>query len=217
MFRKKLVSIVGSLLFALCMLLISSIGAPSAFAATKTTHVTAAAATTTSCPPTLQQGSSGTWVKALQYHLNIIATVFLQSNTHLATDGQFGPLTKNLVEQFQTGYGGLQVDGVVGPQTWSALGLCNQGLAPASASLAGPIYACPPTLRNGSSGTWVTFLQYYLNSLSTWQAFPLNPLLATDGQFGPHTTAAVKALQTSWLLQVDGVVGPQTWAALGMC
>ena len=38
----------------------------------------------------------------------------------LTVDGDFGPLTKGAVEQFQ-GSHGLLVDGIVGNQTWPAL------------------------------------------------------------------------------------------------
>jgi hypothetical protein len=37
------------------------------------------------------------------------------------------------------------------------------------------------------------------------------PALVVDGQFGPKTTASVKALQTRWKLPVTGIIDDQTW------
>lgn len=42
---------------------------------------------------------------------------------NLAIDGGYGTLTRSAVIKFQRYYGGLAVDGVVGPQTW--WGLCS--------------------------------------------------------------------------------------------
>ena len=39
-----------------------------------------------------------------------------------------------------------------------------------------------------------------------------NPVLATDGIYGPETAAAVKGAQESGGIEADGVVGLQTWA-----
>ncbi len=61
----------------------------------------------------LQQGSTGGSVKILQVGLN-------GKGYSLVGDGVFGPATYNAVRRFQSD-SGLQVDGVVGPQTWEAL------------------------------------------------------------------------------------------------
>lgn len=67
----------------------------------------------------------------------------------------------------------------------------------------------PATLRNGSKGPDVTRLQTMLN-----KTVNPSPKLATDGDFGPKTEAAVKAYQKQHHLGVDGVVGEKTWGEL---
>lgn len=74
-----------------------------------TVSTPAAAATTTLCSTTLQQGSSGSCVVALQQRLN-------QLGATLTADGAFGPATKNAVLAFQ-GRSSIGFDGVVGPDT----------------------------------------------------------------------------------------------------
>ncbi|WP_197052067.1 MULTISPECIES: peptidoglycan-binding protein [Kocuria] len=63
---------------------------------------------------TLKQGSTGNDVRALQRSLN--ATM----NANLAVDGNFGAATHTAVINYQKSRG-LTADGVVGPQTWTAL------------------------------------------------------------------------------------------------
>ena len=70
----------------------------------------------------------------------------------------------------------------------------------------------PGTLRQGSSGQAVRELQYYLFILSAYYA--AIPAIAIDGEFGPATTAAVKAFQQLMGLTVDGIVGQATWNKL---
>ncbi len=65
-------------------------------------------------PPILQEGARGTLVEKLQATLNDMAGV----TPPLAVDGDFGPLTAGAVRSVQK-EGGIQVDGVVGLQTWA--------------------------------------------------------------------------------------------------
>lgn len=63
-----------------------------------------------------------------------------------------------------------------------------------------------PTLRNGSSGEYVTLLQTKLIQMG----YDLSPFGA-DGKYGNKTTAAVKQLQSDHGLVSDGVTGKLTW------
>ena len=63
-----------------------------------------------------------------------------------------------------------------------------------------------PLEQEGSTGENVRSVQYLLNDHGS--------ALAVDGDFGPLTSAAVRAFQASHGLGVDGIVGNQTWPAL---
>jgi peptidoglycan hydrolase-like protein with peptidoglycan-binding domain len=63
-----------------------------------------------------------------------------------------------------------------------------------------------PTLRVGSKGEYVSYLQSILNYYG--YSIPV------DGIFGAKTEAAVKQFQKSRRLLVDGIVGSKTWDAL---
>jgi hypothetical protein len=69
-----------------------------------------------------------------------------------------------------------------------------------------------PTLRRGSTGPDVNYLQSLLN-----RAYKSYSNLVVDGIFGPATEAVVREFQLrAGLPAVDGVVGPATWARLGV-
>ncbi|REE81240.1 putative peptidoglycan binding protein [Paenibacillus taihuensis] len=76
----------------------------------------AAYATNFNSFPTLQQGASGGYVRALQANLY----AFGQAATVGTIDGSFGSSTKTAVQNFQTAYG-LTSDGSMGPASWSKM------------------------------------------------------------------------------------------------
>ena len=64
--------------------------------------------------PLLQYGSKGIYVKILQVLLNYY------NHADLDVDGDFGPHTKSTVADYQMKYK-LEIDGIVGRETWSQL------------------------------------------------------------------------------------------------
>jgi flagellum-specific peptidoglycan hydrolase FlgJ len=64
-----------------------------------------------------------------------------------------------------------------------------------------------PTLSEGATGAAVAKMQQLL----TKAGFSTQ---GVDGDFGPHTLAAVESFQRAKGLSVDGVCGPMTWGAL---
>lgn len=73
--------------------------------------------------------TQGTWrygdnhycVGLIQWLLNSEGWYLRYANwSTLEADQDFGPLTRGQVKAFQT-YAGIQIDGIVGPQTWGAL------------------------------------------------------------------------------------------------
>src|SRR5512132_1229397 len=136
--------------------------------------------------PLTRKGDQQHPVKTLQY--------LLRARGHNVTaDGIFGSNTDAAVRAFQQRKG-LAVDGIVGPNTWSALII---------------------TVKQGSQGDAVRGVQeeFQFRNLSGDQA---GKGLQGDGAFGPRTDAAVRGFQQTLhrappSITVDGVVGPVTW------
>ena len=121
--------------------------------------------------------------------------------------GFFGTITEEAVRDFQRKHN-LQVDGIAGPQTISALK--SMGGQATTASTATTTQASTTSnisisaiLRNGSTGTQVRNLQQSLKDKGYYTS-------TVDGQFGRLTETAVRNYQRANNLTADGIAGPQT-------
>ena len=110
--------------------------------------------------------------------------------------GCFGKSTAAAVRSFQQRRAML-VDGLVGPQTWSALVEASWRLGDRT------LYLKHPAMR----GDDVSALQARLNALG----FDAG---REDGIFGPLAYEAVRAFQKEYGVAEDGMFGPRTYAAL---
>jgi peptidoglycan hydrolase-like protein with peptidoglycan-binding domain len=135
----------------------------------------------------LAPGDEGRDVEALQRALA------LRDHDGGPPDGIFGRATARAVEQYQRA-NALQVDRIVGPETWGTL----TNLA------AGRFHRI---LRSGARGHDVSWVQAVLVSLGFDSG-------GADGIFGPNTARAVAEFQSASGLDADSVVGPVTWQAL---
>ncbi|MCM1289509.1 MAG: peptidoglycan-binding protein [Corallococcus sp.] len=135
--------------------------------------------------PTIRYGAKGNFVYLLQFMLR-------QNGYNITVDGIFGNGTLTALVDFQN-KNGLTSDGVAGQNTWRTL----------------LVLPPRPTLRVGSRGTYVRYLQEKLTS-------KLYPLGTIDGIFGNGTKNAVVEFQQENGLSADGIVGPRTWNAVSV-
>lgn len=151
-----------------------------------------------------RQGDSGYYVRLAQYFLRVISNYY-SAVRPIAIDGIFGSGTRNAVMDFQRRFG-LEVDGVIGPDTWNALYNVFMGIA----NTTGIAVDYPGTLlREGSRGDNVRLMQDYLAAIS--RSYPSIPTVTPDGIFGPATRQAVIAFQNTFGLDADGIIGRNTW------
>ena len=143
-------------------------------------------------------GDRGAIVKYLQERLNA-------NGANLVVDGVFGKATTAAVRSAQS-KAGIAVDSVVGPNTWSALNAGSGAGGSASAPAPSSSSHTQTTLRVGSRGDAVRYLQERLvaNGAS----------ITVDGVFGGATGSAVRSVQSAAGLKVDTVVGAKTWNAI---
>jgi hypothetical protein len=85
---------------------------------------------------------------------------------------------------------------------YDSFGKCNS-----MSGMGDLVSVAPPTLKWGSSGADVTYLQSSLNKLGYVAG-------SADGKFGDTTFYAVKKFQQAEGLTSDGIVGSRTWGLL---
>ena len=162
----------------------------------------------------LRLGSSGEGGLSVQGALNRIARNYPAIPKIYPVDGLFGPGTEEAVKAFQRIFN-LNSDGIVGAATWYQLiaiyvavtklaELGSEGQRYQVGS-----YNIPGALSLGSTGEYVSKLQYMLSVLS--QFIPEIPEPTIDGVYGIGTRDAVLAFQRYAGLTPSGLVGAATW------
>jgi N-acetylmuramoyl-L-alanine amidase len=136
-------------------------------------------------------GAHGEPVRDVQRRL-----VALGYGVDAVDDGSFGPLTEEAVRGFQQSRG-LRVDGIVGPDTWTALVEAGYRLGDRF------LYHRTPMQR----GDDVVELQSNLGALG----FDAGRV---DGICGPDTARALREFQRNSGLTPDAICGPDTVSAL---
>jgi peptidoglycan hydrolase-like protein with peptidoglycan-binding domain len=151
------------------------------------------ALTSSSYPADIQEGLISGCVTELHELLN-------QHGAALSVDGDFGANTLAAVKDFQSVHG-LEVDGVVGPNTKAALD-AGSGTVPAAISITSS--SCPANMVQGEDDGCVTDLQELLNQNGT--------NLSVDGDFGYRPLRDVWPEQQSEVRPASGL-GPGRRAA----
>lgn len=165
----------------------------------------------------LRLGSAGPAVLQIQGALNRIGRNYPAIPKIPTLDGLFGPDTEAAVKEFQRIFN-LTPDGIVGSATWYQLisiyvavtrlaELQSEGQRFLLSS-----YDLPEVLSLGSTGDYVTQLQYMLNVLADF--IPGLPSIPQDGNYGIATRDAVLAYQRYAGLTQSGLVGSATWNSI---
>ncbi|MGA7705443.1 MAG: peptidoglycan-binding protein [Solirubrobacteraceae bacterium] len=141
--------------------------------------------------------------------------VRLQEVLGVQVDGTFGPETEAAVRHAQSLHH-LHVDGVVGGETWSALGIKEHAVLHPIKPAARPSHHASTHSATESTSHSETAAPAPTSRADAVRRLQEALHVQADGTFGPETEAAVKHMQAARGISVDGVVGPETWSALGI-
>lgn len=153
--------------------------------------------TSTLSSSSLQLGSTGSAVSALQENLSALG--YYDGDV----TGHYGTLTKAAVLAFQKAKG-LTADGIAGTRTLSAI---DYAMGISGGSSSGTADSSGSSFSLGDTSATILWMQELLKELGYYAA-------ECTGHFGNKTQAAVKLFQADHGLTADGVVGSKTMAAL---
>lgn len=160
-----------------------------------------------------RMGDADVIVRIIQYYLDFFGK-FIMEIPRVTVDGIFGPKTEAAVKAFQT-YFGLPADGIVDRDTFNKM---VTGYVEIIDTLPkGYMTFTPPLypgyfITFGSSGDVVLQLQMFLRTIAQYDSRV--PLVEIDGDYGPQTQNAVRAIQEISGIVPVGDVGPLTWTAI---
>ncbi|MFN2517589.1 MAG: peptidoglycan-binding protein, partial [Jatrophihabitantaceae bacterium] len=112
--------------------------------------------------------------------------------------GEFGPHTLAVVKRLQS-LNGLAPNGFIGPNTWRLAWTGKYSTAATSI----PAFPGPRWFQLGEHSASIKRFQDQMHARGF---FPVG-----TGEFGPHTLAVVKRLQSLNGLAPNGFIGPNTW------
>ena len=165
----------------------------------------------------LRLGLSGPLVQLVQRRLNRISRNYPAIPKIYPSDGIFDAKTEEAVKKFQEVFN-LSQDGIVGSGTWYRIQTVYNSVKRLSdLNSEGLTYGdvetqYPPNLQAGDTGVGVQVIQYFLSYIGNFVGTV--PSVTIDGDFGPATTAAVRAFQTTYGIPVTGVVDQTTYNTL---
>ena len=164
-------------------------------------------------PGALRQGDNNIGVSSLQYYLSYLSD-FYSSIPRISIDGIFGQSTADAVRAAQREFG-LEVDGVVGAETWRAIYNAYIGIVstiPLQYFEGNTVPFPGVFLRIGVEDDSVRLLQEYLNYISRY--IDEIPSVNPTGYFGTRTQEAVIAFQNYYGVTPSGIVGPVVWGGI---
>ncbi len=165
----------------------------------------------------LRLGTAGDDVRQIQIRLNRISDNYPSIPKIAIPDGVFSFDTEDAVRRFQEVFS-IPADGIVGKSTWYAIQFIYNAvkrlneLDSEGITLSEVTQQYTRALSEGSVGIEVQNVQYLLSYLAEF--YNTIPPVAIDGVFGPATTSAVSAFQSTFELPVTGEVDFATWDVL---
>jgi peptidoglycan hydrolase-like protein with peptidoglycan-binding domain len=163
-----------------------------------------------------KKGSKGARVVHIQHYLNIHG-----ATPRLDEDGDFGKLTEAAVNAFKKA-NGLPANGVVDKATMAKLEGVPEAIEEPGIPKAPFSFTNVPTLKFGSKGDAVAFLQFLLvqHGHKLPNSVKASGMYGFDGIWGDETQREFNAFQKTHKdlygkpLEVDNICGPLSWGAL---